>query len=48
LFIEAHWAKSQYTKIRSQAKMKNCNIYPSYSVIKAAKECYPSKGTIFI
>jgi hypothetical protein len=29
LFIEAHLTKSQYTKIQSQAKMKNCNIYPS-------------------
>ena len=48
-FIEAHWTKSQHTKFRSQAKMKNCNIYPSYSVIKADKEeRYPSKGTIFI
>jgi len=49
LFIEAHWTKSQYIKIRSQAKMKNCNIYPSYNVIKAAKEeCYHSMGAIFI
>jgi len=38
LFTEAHWTKSQYTKIRSTAKMQNCNIYPSYHVIKAAKE----------
>jgi hypothetical protein len=29
--------------------MKNCNIYPRYNVIKAAKEeCYPSKGAMFI
>ena len=27
--------------------MKNCNIYPSYHVIKSAKEeCYPSKDKI--
>ena len=45
LLAEAHLTKSHYTKIRSQAKMKNCNIYPSYHVIKAAKEeCHPSKG----
>jgi hypothetical protein len=30
LLIKAHLAKSEYTKIRSQAKMQNCNIYPSY------------------
>ena len=49
LFIEAHLTKRQYTKIRSQAKMKNCNIYPSYHVIKAAKEeCYPPKDKILI
>jgi hypothetical protein len=47
LFTEARLTKSQYTKIRSQAKMKNCNIYPSYHVIKAAKEeCYPPKDKI--
>jgi hypothetical protein len=28
LFIEAHLTKSQYTKIRSQAKMKNCTSTP--------------------
>jgi len=38
LFIKAHLAKNQYTKIRSQEKMQNCDIYPSYHVIKAAKE----------
>ena len=38
LFINANLAKSQYTKIRSRVKMQNCNIYPSYHVIKAAKE----------
>jgi len=49
LFAENHWTKGQYTKIRSQAKMKNSNIYPSYNIIKAAKEeCYASKSTIII
>jgi hypothetical protein len=49
LFIEAHLTKSQYTTIRSQVKMKNCNIYPSYHIIKAAKEeCYPPKDKILI
>jgi hypothetical protein len=29
--------------------MKNCNIYPSYHVIKAPKEeCYPSKDKILM
>jgi hypothetical protein len=23
--------------------MKNCNIHPSYQVIKVGEECYPSK-----
>jgi hypothetical protein len=47
LFIEAHLTKK--LKIRSQAKMQNCNIYPSYHAIKAAKEeCYPSKDKILI
>jgi len=38
LFIEAYLTKSQYINIRIQTKMTNCNIYPSYHVIKAAKE----------
>ena len=47
LFLEAHLTKCQYTKFRSQAKMKNCDIYPSYHVIKAVKEeWYRSKGKI--
>jgi hypothetical protein len=49
LFTEAHLTESQYTKIRSQAKMKHCNICPIYHVIKAAKEeCYPPKDKIVI
>jgi hypothetical protein len=41
--------KSQYTNIPSQAKIKNCNIYTTYHVIKAAKEeCYPPKDKIVI
>jgi hypothetical protein len=49
LLIEAHLTKSQYTQIRSQAKMKNCNIYPSYYVIKAVKEeCYLPTDKILI
>jgi hypothetical protein len=49
LFIEAQLTKSLNTKIRSQTKMNNCSFYPSYSVIKAAKEeCYPSKDKILI
>jgi len=44
LSIETHLTKSQ---IRSQAKMKNCNLYPSYNEGKTAKkENYPSKGKI--
>ena len=38
LYIEAHLTKDQCIKIRIQAKMKNCDIYPSYHVIKADKE----------
>jgi hypothetical protein len=49
LFIEAHLTKSLNTKIQSQTKIKNCSIYPSYRVIKAAKEeCYPIKDKILI
>jgi hypothetical protein len=49
LFIEAHLTKSQQTKIRSEAKIKNCKIYLSYRVIKAAKEeRYPLKDKILI
>jgi len=33
LFIEAHLTKSLNTKTRSQTKIKNCSIYPSYHVI---------------
>jgi hypothetical protein len=47
LFTGAHMTESQYTKIRSQAKMKHCNICPIYHVIKAAKgECYPPMDEI--
>ena len=38
LYVAAHVTKSQYIKIRIQAKMKNCDIYQSYHEIKAAKE----------
>jgi hypothetical protein len=49
LFTKAHWKESKHTKIRSQAKMKNCNIYPIYHVIKPAKQvCYPPKDKIVI
>lgn len=37
LSIEAHLTKNQYIIFRSQAQMKNCNIYPSYHVIHVAK-----------
>jgi len=37
LSIEAHPTKNQYIIFRSQAQMKNCNIYPSYHVIHVAK-----------
>ena len=47
LFFETHLTKCQYTKFLSQAKMKNCDIYPSYHVSKAVKEeWYHSKGKI--
>jgi hypothetical protein len=36
-FTEANFTKSKYTKLRSQAKMKKCSIYPSYHVIKVPK-----------
>jgi hypothetical protein len=49
VFIEAHLPKSQYIKIQSEAIMKNCNIYPSYHVIKVTEEeCYPSKDKALI
>jgi hypothetical protein len=49
LFIEPHLSKSLNTKILSQTKIKNCSIYSSYHVIKAAKEeCFPSKDIILI
>jgi len=38
LYIETHLTKRHYIKIRILAKLKNCDIYPSYHVIKAAKE----------
>ena len=37
LFIEAHLTKIEHINFRIQAKMRNCNIYPSYHVIKACK-----------
>jgi hypothetical protein len=49
LFIDAHLTNSLNTKIRSQTKINNCSIYPTYHVIKAAKEeCYHSKDKILI
>jgi hypothetical protein len=49
LFTGLLLTESEYTKIRSQAKMKNCNIYQSYHVIKFAKEeCYPPTDKIAI
>ena len=49
LSIETHLTKNQYIKFRIQAQMKNCNIYPSYHVIRTAKEeRYPSKDATLI
>jgi hypothetical protein len=49
LFTDAQVTKIQSTKILSQAKMKNCTIYPSYQVIKSSKEEYYSyKGKMLI
>lgn len=38
LFIDTRLTKSQYIKIRVQAKSRNANIYPSYQHIVAAKK----------
>ena len=49
LFIETKLTKSQYMKIKTQARLKGANIYPNYQKLKAAKEqCYPQKEFIFI
>ena len=47
MFSEAHLTKSQYTKFRSQAKIKNCDVYPSFHVNKTVTgEWYLPKGKV--
>jgi hypothetical protein len=49
LFTEDHLTKSQYINIRSQAKIKTCNMYPIYYVIKVAKvDRYPTNDKTLI
>ena len=49
LVIEGKLSKHQYSLIRSQAKERNANIYPSYNnIVKAKQRCYPPKENITI
>lgn len=49
LMIEAGLTKSSYQIIRTQAKSRGADIYPSYKKIREAKaECYPPEESIHI
>ncbi|KAF2905743.1 hypothetical protein ILUMI_00433 [Ignelater luminosus] len=49
LFIETKLTKNHYMKIRTQAKLKNADIYPNYHKLRAAKEqCYPDRNSTLI
>jgi hypothetical protein len=48
-FVNAKLSKHQYQVIRSSAKQKNADIYPSYNNIREAKQrCYPSKESFTV
>ena len=43
LFVNAKLSKHQYQLLRSSAKQKNADIYPSYNNIRKVKQrCYPT------
>lgn len=45
LFIDGKYTKASYNAMRTGAKIRNADIYPSYHRILEAKEkCYPSNG----
>lgn len=49
LYINQEFTVSTYLEVRSGAKQRNADIYPSYSSIqKAKKACYPPKESIII
>lgn len=46
-FIDNKLTKEQYINIRKGAKKRNCNIYPSYEILKVEKKkCYPDNCNI--
>lgn len=46
LFIDGDYSKHSYQLMQAGAKNRNANIYPTYHVVKSAKEkCYPSNMT---
>lgn len=49
LMIESGLTKNSYQIIRTQAKSRGANIYPSYKRVREAKmECYPHKQSVHI
>lgn len=49
LIIESGLTKNSYQVIRTQAKSRGADIYPSYKRVCEVKvECYPSKRSIHI
>lgn len=49
LYVDGHYTKKSYILMQSGAKERNANIYPSYNLIKKAKEdCYPDEEFISI
>jgi len=51
LIVDAKFTKPKYVLIRSNAKQKNLNIYPTYNkTVEAKTRCYPENNntSIFI
>lgn len=49
LIIEAKLSKHQYMLLRTEAKKRNADIYPSYHrVLEAKNRCYPPKEALTI
>ena len=47
LLIDAKLTRAQYCMLRSGAKHRNANIYPSYDkIIEAKRRCYPSNPLV--
>lgn len=49
LYVDGRYTKNSYILMQSGAKLRNADIYPSYNLLKKAKNCcYPDENNITI